>query len=202
MPRRTHAERGDRRAWRVSLLTRRPYGWGTLRPLLILTLAVALTGSACSSAASDSDDGPIKTESDADPAPDGYRDLTIPAGTLVPMSLTRSLSSDANATGDRVTAELTRALSVDGYEVLTAGTRLEGQVTKVVDEGPVGVRPMIVFRFTRLQTRGQEYAVQIAPLSHPPAARGAAAISAVRLLPGADVTSPLTAPLTVRLHVG
>ena len=172
------------------------------RPLLTLLLAGALTASACGTAVSGGDAGPLKTES-SDPAPDGYRDLTIPAGTLFPMSLTRPLSSDANGTGDRVTAELVRALSVDGYEVLTAGTRLEGRVTEVVDEGLVGVRPKITFRFTRLQTRGQEYEVQIAPLSHPPsAATGVAAISAVRLLPGADVTSPSTAPLTIRIHVG
>jgi hypothetical protein len=184
-------------------LTRRPRGRGPLGPLRILILSIALTGSACGAQISDGDDGPIKTGGDAVPAPDGYRDLTIPAGTLVPMSLTRSLSSDANGTGDRVTAELTHALSVDGYEVLTAGTRLEGLVTEVIDEGPAGVRPMIAFRFTRLQTHGQEYDVQIAPLSHPPpAASGVPATKAVRLLPGADVTSPLTAPLTVRIHVG
>lgn len=171
--------------------------------LLMLVLAVALIGSACGAAVPDVDDESLKADSGPDPVPRGYRDLTIPAGTMVPMTLTRALSSDANAIGDRVTAELTRPLSVDGFEVLSAGTRLEGHVTQIIEDASIGTRARIVFRFTRLQTRGQEYDVTIAPLSHPlENARDEAAIRAVRILPGADVTSALTAPLTLRIHVG
>lgn len=174
-----------------------------MRRLLTLVLTVALTGSACGTTVSDAADTPLKAGNDTDPVPSGYRDLTIPVGTLVPMTLTRSLSSDANATGDRVTAELTQTLSVDGHEVLTAGTRLEGHITEVLDGDLADARALIVFRFTQLQTRGQEYAVQIAPVSHPSLSPAVGAASgAVRLLPGADVTSKLTAPLTVRIHVG
>lgn len=171
--------------------------------LLSLAVAAALSASGCGEAVSDARDTTFMAESTADAVPKGARDVTIPAGTMLPMTLTRSLSSDANVTGDRVTAELTRALSIDGHEVLARGTRLEGRVTAVLDRHAGERGPMITFHFTRLQTRGQQHDVRTVPLSHPPpATTGDAPTRAVRLLPGADVSSELTAPLTVRIPLG
>jgi hypothetical protein len=47
------------------------------------------------------------------------------------------MASDTSAVEDPVTAELTRAASIDGREVLPAGAQLEGIVTEVDDSGRV-----------------------------------------------------------------
>jgi hypothetical protein len=228
--------------------------------LLILTLAAALTASACGTPASDATDTSSTAENAAAPAAASaaspavagaaaaarpvYRDVTLPAGTTLPMSLTSSLASDTSAVEDAVTAELTRAVSVDGREVLPAGTKLTGNVTDVEDSGRVKGRAMIAFRFTSLQTGGEQYDVQTAALSHvAPATKsedatkigigaGAGAVvggllggkdgaakgaaigggagtgvvlatrgNEMRLAPGADVTSQLSAPLTIRMRI-
>ena len=229
-----------------------------MKRLLILTLGTALTASACGTAASDATDTSLTVENGAAaasaskpavatttaPARPVYRDVTLPAGTTLPLSLTSSMASDTSAVEDAVTAELTRAVSIDGREVLPAGTTLAGTVTEVDDSGRVKGRAMIAFRFTSLQTGGEQYDLQTAALSHvAPATKGedatkigigagaGAAIGGLlggkdgaakgaaigggagtgvvlatkgkemRLAPGADVTSQLSAPLTIRLRI-
>jgi hypothetical protein len=233
-----------------------------MKRLLILALGAALAGGACGTAASDATDTPLRVENGAAagaaakpaekpavahaaaPARPVYRDLTLPSGTTLPLSLTSSMASDTSAVEDAVTAQLTRAVAIDGRDVLPAGARFEGIVTEVNDSGRVKGRAMIAFRFTSLRTGGEQYDVQTAALSHVAEAtkgedatkigigagagaviggllggKGGAAKGAVigggagtgvvlatkgkemRLAPGADVTSQLAAPLTVRVRV-
>jgi hypothetical protein len=221
---------------------------------VILMVGAALTVSACGTTASDATDTSLTAENGAAagttaanasaPARPVYRDVTIPTGTTLPLSLTSSMASDTSSIEDPVTAELTRAVSIDGREVLPAGARLTGTVTQVDDSNRVQGRAMIAFRFTSLQTGGEKYNVQTAALTHvAPATKGedatkigigagagaviggllgggdgaakGAAIGGgagtgvvlaskgkeMRLAPGADVTSRLTAPVTVRVRV-
>ncbi len=222
--------------------------------LLILTLGATLTIAACGSNASDATDTSLNPDNGASAAapanataPRGpvYREVTIPSGTTLPLTLTSSVASDTSAVEDIVTAELTRAVSIDGRDVLPAGARLGGIVTEVDNSGRVKGRAMIAFRFTSLRTGGERYDVQTAALSHvAPATKGedatkigvgagagavvggllggkdgaakGAAIGGgagtgvvlatkgreMRLAPGADVTSRLTAPLTIPVRIG
>ena len=223
--------------------------------LLTLALGAALTVTACGTSASDATDTPLASETpatagaagqaaDAGPSRGAYRDVTIPSGTTLPLVLTSSMASDTSAVEDAVTAELTRAINIDGREVLPAGALLDGNVTQVDDSGRVNGRAMIAFRFTSLRTAGERYEVETAALTHvAPATKGedatkigigagagaviggllcgkdgaakGAAIGGgagtgvvlatkgkeMRLGPGADVTSQLTAPVTVRIRV-
>jgi hypothetical protein len=122
-----------------------------MKRLLILTLCAALAGGACGTVASDATDGSSSVETGAAagaaatpavakaaaPARPIYRDVTIPSGTTLPLALTSSMASDTSAVEDPVTAELTRAVSIDGRDVLPAGAQLEGVVTEVDDSGRV-----------------------------------------------------------------
>ena len=121
--------------------------------LLILALGAALTASACGTSASDATDTSLTAENGAAPAAAAatkpavakaatparpvYRDVTLPAGTTLPLSLTSSMDSGTSAVEDRVTAELTRPVSIDGREVLPAGASFQGIVTEVDDAGHV-----------------------------------------------------------------
>jgi len=226
--------------------------------LLMLALGASIAVGACGTTASDTADTSLNSENGAAagtagqsagartaaPARPVYRDVTIPAGTRLPLALTNSIASDTSKVEDAVTAELTRAISIDGRDVLPAGARLDGNVTQVDDSGRVKGRAMIAFRFTSLRSGDEQYDVQSAPLSHlAPATKGedaakigigagagavvggllggkdgavkGAAVGGgagtgvvlatkgqeVRLGPGADATTTLTAPLTVRVRV-
>lgn len=226
--------------------------------LTILALGASLTVAACGTTASDATDlslssgngaasggaAPPAAAKAAVPAPPSYREITIPAGTTLPLTLTSSLDSNTSLVEDAVSADLTRAITIDGREALPVGARLVGNVTEVDGSGRVKGRGMIAFRFTSLHTGNDEYDVQAAPLSHlAPATKGedatkigigagagaviggllggkdgaakGAAVGGgagtgvvlatkgqeVRLGPGADVTTTLTAPLTVRIRI-
>ena len=229
-----------------------------MKRLLILALGAAMATAACGTTASDATDVPLASGNGpaagtasqpaaanvaADPGP-VYRDVTIPAGTTLPLSLTSSVASDTSAVEDAVSAELTRAITINGRDVLPAGAQLNGHVTEVDGSGRVKGRAMVAFRFTSLRTGGDHYEVQSSPLSHlAPATKGedatkigigagagaviggllggkdgAAKGAAVgggagtgvvlatkgqemRLGPGADVSTKLTAPLTVRVRI-
>jgi len=229
-----------------------------MKPLLILALGAAIATGACGTTASDATDSPLASGNGpaagtaAQPAVANtvgaagpvYRDVTIPAGTMLPLSLTSSVASDTSAIEDAVSAELTRAITIGGRDVLPAGATLGGHVTEVDGSGRVKGRAMIAFRFTSLRSGGEEYDIQSSPLSHvAPATKGedatkigvgagagaviggilgggdgaakGAAIGGgagtgvvlatkgqeMRLAPGADVSTQLTAPLTVRVRV-
>lgn len=226
-----------------------------MKQALLLTLAAALASFACGTTASDATDTSLNSENGsvgggtaarspvaeaARPAPPVYREVTIPAGTTLPLALTSAIASDTSAVEDRVTAELTRPIAIDGREVLPAGAQLTGVVTAVDDSGRVKGRASIAYRFTSLNVGDTQYNVKAAPLSHTAPAtksddatkigigagagavvgaivggkKGAAEGAAigggagtgvvlatkgkeVRLGPGANVTTSLTAPLTV-----
>ncbi len=243
-----------------------------MKPLLILTLGVALAAGACGTAASDTNDTsssdaadrssdstetPLSAGNDAPPEASAppppaaratapalpiYREVTIPAGTRLPLALTSSVASETSAVEDAVTAELTQAITIDGRDALPAGAQVTGVVTRVDGSGRVTGRAMVAFRFTSLRTGDEQYEVEAAPLSQlAPATKGedatkvgigagvgaiiggllggadgaakGAAVGGgagagvvlatkgaeVRLEPGADASTVLTAPLTVRV---
>jgi hypothetical protein len=156
--------------------------------LLVVTLGAALAVSGCGTNAKDASLS-LATGS-------AFTEVTLPQGTQLPLSLTSSVGSDTSAIEDVVTAELTHAVTVDGRDVLPAGARLSGAVTDVDGSGQVRGRILVAFRFTSLRTGNTRYNVETAGLSpQAPAAKA----QEVRLGPGADVTTYLTVPLTVRV---
>jgi hypothetical protein len=228
-----------------------------MKRLLFLMLGVVLANGACGTTASDATDTPLPSEraaaastlpseraaaaSTTQTAP-GSREVTIPAGTTLPLALTSSVASDTSGVEDAVTAELTSPIMVDGHEILPSGTRLAGVVTAVDDSDRVKGRAMIAFGFTSLRTGDVRYDLQAEPVSRLAEATkgedatkigvgaGAGAVIGgllggkkgaaqgavvgggagtgvvlatkgreVRLGPGADVTTRLTAPLTIRV---
>jgi hypothetical protein len=218
------------------------------RLLIALALGAALLTSACGTQAADAARPPrdaagattrVSATTNA-----SYREVTIPAGTSLPLSLTSSVASDTSAVEDAVTAELTRAILINGREVVPAGSRVTGSVTGVDDAGRVKGRGLIALRFTTVRVAGDQYALRAALVSRQAGATtgadatkigigaGAGAVigailgggkgaaegaaigggagtgvvlatkgQAIRLGPGDDVSSQLTAPLTIRVQI-
>ena len=127
-----------------------------MKRLLILTIGVALATAACGTTASDAGDVSLGSEKVAASGAvaklfrTAVREVTIPVGTTLPLTLTSSVASDTSALEDGVTAVLTGPITIDGRDVLPAGAQLAGAVTGVEDSGRVKGRAMVTFRFTSL----------------------------------------------------
>ena len=177
------------------------------------------------------------------PKAPSYREVTIPSGTTLALDLASSLASDTSKAEDTVRATLREGITVDGREVLPAGTAVVGSVTDAERSGRVKGRARIAFRFTSLEHAGSRYDIETQPISlvaestkgedatkigigagagaaigailggGDGAAKGAAIGGAggtgvvlatrgkeVKLGSGANVTTKLTAPLTVRVR--
>jgi hypothetical protein len=96
---------------------------------------------------------PERDRGRAESAP-SYRDVTIPAGTVLPVELTSSVASDSSNVEDPVRASLRRSVRVGGVEALPAGTALLGHVTSAERAGRVKGRARVVVRFTELDVPG------------------------------------------------
>ena len=173
-----------------------------------------------------------------------YREFTLPAGTTLPLDLKTPVSSDTSHVEDSVRATLRRGITIQGTQVLAAGTEVVGAVTQAERSGRVKGRARVAFRFTSLQHGGDRYDIRTESIARVAeatkgedakkiavgagagavvgailgggdgAAKGAAIGGAggtgvvlatrgkeVRLGPGADVNTKLTAPLTIRVKV-
>jgi hypothetical protein len=227
--------------------------------LLSVIVCGAMLATACGTSASDSSSVPAaaaadgvtggaSTRSPANPplqkSAGEYREVTIPSGTALNLTLTSAIASDTSQVEDAVSASLNRAVILNGREVLPAGAIVGGHVTVAEDSERVKGRAKLSFLFTTLTTGGDRYHVRTAAVSRvAPATKGedatkigigagagaiigglidgkegAAKGAAVgggagagvvlatkgkemRLAPGADVTTALTAPLTIRVRM-
>ncbi|HYP25775.1 MAG TPA: peptidoglycan-binding protein [Blastocatellia bacterium] len=57
------------------------------------------------------------------------RSVTVPAGTVIPLTMDTYLSSETSGVGDRFTATVSRDVIVDGRVVVPSGAKVEGHVT-------------------------------------------------------------------------
>jgi hypothetical protein len=94
------------------------------------------------------------------PTPE-YREVTIPAGTVLPVELQSAVSSDTSHPEDQVRGTLRRSITIDGIEALPAGTAALGHVTVAERSGRVKGRARVAFRFTRLDPPGEAERVAV-----------------------------------------
>ncbi len=121
---------------------------------LALSLAVSgYTSGSATPAASDV----RETVSPAIPvsAPVEYREVTIPAGTVLPLTLKSTVSSESSHIEDPVHATLRRPIRVQGLTAIPAGAAVIGHVTNAKRSARVKGRAQIGFRFTQLDLPGE-----------------------------------------------
>ena len=85
-----------------------------------------------------------------------YRTVTIPAGTVLPITLDSYVGSDSSHLEDPVQAHLRRAIVIDGETIVPVGSGLNGYVTSAVRSARVKGRARVAFRFTRLAIADSE----------------------------------------------
>jgi hypothetical protein len=111
---------------------------------------------------------PVAPEAPAAPAPPPaprYREVTLAAGTELPLRLETALASDTSSVEDPVRASLRRDIVVDGTTVLPAGTDLRGAVTDVQRSGKVKGRASLSFRFSSFTLDDEAYDIRTSSVS-------------------------------------
>lgn len=86
---------------------------------------------------------------------DDYREITIPAGTILHLTLETPVGSDTSRIEQPVRAALRTPIIVRGVEVLPAGTAVSGHVTAARRPGKVKGRGYVAMRFTNVDTPGE-----------------------------------------------
>jgi hypothetical protein len=100
------------------------------------------------------------------------REVTIPAGTRLPIVLDTTVGSATSQVEQRVQAHLARPIVVQGQTVLGQGSQVSGVVTDATRSGRVKGRAHIAVRFDTLVPRGDDerYHMQTATISRMAAA--------------------------------
>lgn len=146
---------------------------------LILVLTAGLATSACNrDGAADAAAGakPVATADSGEagsaaagarPEPvTAWREVTIPAGTQLPIILDTSVGSSTSRVEEPVHAHLVKGIVVNGQTVLGEGSRISGVVTDATRSGRVKGRAHIAVRFDTLTPRGvdERYAIRTTPV--------------------------------------
>jgi hypothetical protein len=137
----------------------------TLSLLAMITAVSGCRGSADASAAPSTAESAAASsaapKAPAAPAPVEYRELTIPAGTVLPVELQSTVASDTSQVEDVVRARLRRAIVIDGTTALPAGSTLGGSVTEATRSGRVKGRARVGFRFNTIEPSGGDERLRI-----------------------------------------
>lgn len=123
------------------------------------TAAPAVAG-ASGDAAPVATTGNTESSSSADPIAaarsSGWREMTVPAGTRLPIVLETAIGSDISRVEEPVQAHLARAVTVQGQAVLPAGSLISGVVTDATRSGKVKGRAHVAVRFDSLTPKGPD----------------------------------------------
>ena len=100
-------------------------------------------------------------------APVAIREVTIPAGTRLPIVLDTAVGSDTSRVEEAVQAHLSQPIVVHGQTVLAEGSRLGGVVTAAAQSGKVKGRAHVAVRFNTVTPRGdnERYSIKAGPVS-------------------------------------
>lgn len=105
----------------------------------VFVAAIMLSGASASTSATATSDREAR-----------FRDVTLPAGTVIPLVLDSYVASDTSRIESPVRAHVRRAIVVNGVTVVPAGSPLVGHVTRAERGGRVKGRAELAFRFDQL----------------------------------------------------
>jgi hypothetical protein len=96
-----------------------------------------------------------------------WREVTIPAGTSLPVALDTPVASDTSSVEGPVAAHLTRAIVIDGVTVVPRGSLVSGVVTTANRAAKVKGRASIGVKFDTLTPEGENdrYPIQTGAIS-------------------------------------
>jgi hypothetical protein len=147
--------------------------WLAVGVLLVLA-GCSKTGTPNSSSAPSSDattatnstsgnSGPAQSANSAPaqaPLPAPAPPVVIAPGTVLTVTIDQSVSTKENSAGDRFAASLAEPVTVDGDEVLPAGTKASGTVTQAESAGRVKGGAVLALTLDSITVHGKKYSVE------------------------------------------
>jgi hypothetical protein len=141
----------------------------------VVVSALAVTA-ACSSTpsgkpateASNSSSGAPATksaEASSDAELPKFKEIVVPAGTTLNLTLETAVSSDESRPEDQVRATLSKPIVVDGMTVVKAGAEATGSVLQTKQSGRVKGLASVSFRFDRLHAGDDTHKIHTARIS-------------------------------------
>jgi hypothetical protein len=112
---------------------------------------------------------PSKPEPASPPAP-AFREVTIPAGTTLSVTLLSTVASNKSKVEDPIKGSIAKDVTISGETALPIGTQILGSVTEAAESGRVKGRASVAFRFDRLVVDGETVRVQTASVEREAAA--------------------------------
>ena len=107
----------------------------------------AASGGAASSAAAQ----PVAAP--APPTAPEVREVTLPAGTAISITLDQVLSSKDSHAGDEFAGRVARAVTADGQVVVPKGAHVRGKVTEATPSGHLKTAALLAMRLTSVEGR-------------------------------------------------
>jgi len=120
---------------------------------------------ATAAAAPESTAAPAQAAPKPEPAPPpapAFREVTIPAGTSLSVTLLSTVASDKSKVEDPIKGSIAKAVTTSGVTALPVGTQILGSVTEAAESGRVKGKASVAFRFDRLVIDGETVRVQTA----------------------------------------
>lgn len=108
----------------------------------------------------------------APPPPPAFRNVTLAAGTILPVRMTQTLDSATTQTGETFSGAIATDVLQDGLVVLSRGTGVAGRVIDAKDAGHFKGNSLLSIQLTSITRRGQQIAVSTEPFNKEGAGRG------------------------------
>ena len=116
---------------------------------------------------------PAQPPSKPEPAPPpepAFREVTIPAGTSLSVTLLSTVASNESKVEDPIKGSIAKDVTISGVTALPVGTQILGSVTEAAEAGRVKGKASVAFRFDRLVVNGETVRVQTANVQREAAA--------------------------------
>jgi hypothetical protein len=94
------------------------------------------------------------------PPPPPAPPVVIPAGTLLAVTLDETISTKTNNSGDRFAASLAEPVTLDGNQVILAGTKAVGTVVQAQAAGRVKGGAILALTLDSLTLNGAKYSIE------------------------------------------
>lgn len=94
-----------------------------------------------------------------------FKEIVVPAGTTLSLTLETAVSSDESRPEDQVRATLSRPIVVDGVTVVKAGAEATGSILQAKQSGRVKGLASVSFRFDRLHAGDETHTIHTTRIS-------------------------------------
>lgn len=108
----------------------------------------------------------------AAPAPAPRPPVEVEPGTVLTVTIDQTVGTKENSAGDRFAASLAEPVTVDGVEVLSAGTKATGTITQAESAGRVKGGALLALTLDSITVRGKKYSVETSAFEEAGKGRG------------------------------